>query len=95
MTLSEFNSLDNSTKGETVWQWGYYVTNYHNGDHTVALFLTFDFFAEVHISTSDNSTLFVKGIAKEELTDEFLSKIYKDPLAGMHPIKDYLKRRVA
>lgn len=95
MTLSEFNLLDNGAKGEIVWQWGYFITNYFNGDHTVALFYTFDFFAEVHISPSDNKTLFVNGLAEEQLNEDFLSKIYSDPLAGMHPIKKYLKNKVA
>lgn len=95
MTLDEFNSLDNSAKGEIVWQWGYFITNYFNGEDTVGLFYTFDFFTEVHISPADNKTLYVKGFSEEDLTADFLSRIYNDPLAGMHPITNYLKNKVA
>lgn len=79
MTLDFFNKLTLEQKAETVWEWGFFITNRKSGDDTVAVFLMSDFFVELHISSKSNETTEVKGLTKAGLKPEILSKL-KDNL---------------
>ncbi|MBA3665682.1 MAG: hypothetical protein H0W61_15970 [Bacteroidetes bacterium] len=87
MTLLEFNSFDLNQKSDLVWEWGHYLTSRKKEDLNIVLFLINDFFAEVHISTSDNKTTCIVGIARKELHEDFMTTLnHNDPF-----VKVFLK----
>jgi hypothetical protein len=78
MNLAEFNNLELDKKSDLVWEWGYFVTARKSGKYNIALFLIGDFFAEVHISITENKTEMINGVSNSELHKDFLEAVVKD-----------------
>lgn len=79
MTLDYFNKLTLEQKAETVWEWGFFITNCKINDTTVAVFLMSDFFVEMYFSSKNNETTDVKGVTRAQLSPQAQEKL-KDNL---------------
>lgn len=79
MTIEHFNTLSLSKKQEIVWEWGFYICNRRNPNHTVAVFLIGDFFTEVHISAPDNTTIDITAISNDQLSTEVILELKDNP----------------
>ncbi|MGZ4097953.1 MAG: hypothetical protein ACXVNM_03700, partial [Bacteroidia bacterium] len=71
-------TLQLNKKSDLVWEWGHYLASRKQEGYNIALFIIHDFFAEVHISLTDNKTIEIKGIAKDALHPAFVNALNHD-----------------
>jgi hypothetical protein len=66
MTIAEFNNFDHQKKSDTLWEWGYFITNHKIGNVSCAVFSLNDFFVELTLFIPANETISIVAVTETQ-----------------------------